>query len=73
MPRRSDDPTPHALRVRRCRALRNKGFACAQVPINGDVLNMLIRRGKLADRDVESREAVNKAVADLLLEEAEKW
>jgi hypothetical protein len=53
--------------------LRRNGFACAQVAINGDVLNMLVRRGKLADCDVESREAVSKALATFLLEEAEKF
>lgn len=53
--------------------MRRNGFACAQVAINGDVLNMLVRRGKLADRDVESREAVNKAITAFLLEEAEKY
>ena len=72
MPARSPDPSAHALRIRRSRELRRKGFACAQVPINGDVIDMLIRRGKLADRNAESREAVSRALAEFLLEEADR-
>jgi hypothetical protein len=73
MPARSSNPTLHALAVRHYRELRRKGFAFTHVAINWDVIDMLVRRGKLANHDVHSRKEIRDAVTAFLLEEAEKW
>ena len=63
---RSPNPSPSALRGRRHYA-RMKGrdpVACSLVDINGAVVTMLVRAGKLPDRightNVEVREALSK-------------
>ncbi len=72
MPRRSDHPTPGAVRSRQTYRLRQLGFAFSRAILSGGVLTMLIRARKLADTDSHSEAEIERALSDFLFELADE-
>ena len=70
MSRRTDTPAPSTLRTRRHRERLRKHTACATADISGDVLNLLVRRGKLDDRLQFTRREIHIALTAYLHEQA---
>ncbi len=68
MARRSDHPTPGAIRSRQTYRLRQRGFAFSRAILSGAVLAMLVRAGKLADTDVHDEAEIERAVTNFLFE-----
>jgi hypothetical protein len=59
-----------ALRQRRWRQRKARRQAVYAVTIDGEVLNMLVRLGHLADHEASDRKQVARAIAALLTEAA---
>jgi hypothetical protein len=71
MARRSDNPTPAALRSRRSYALRNANCACSQLVTSPRVLGMLMERGLLRGCDIPSDVEVEVALTRFAFMEAD--
>lgn len=72
VPQRTENPAPSTLRCRRHRERIRRHEACATVDVNGAVLNLLVRQGKLENREMFTPLEISMALTALLHELAKE-